>query len=151
MFTEILSVTAIVWSSVATWRCIVAQHRANSDAAKSEAHANASHKSSEMSARAALASRSHSVSSLASKRAEAAGNSDGSNQLLALFSKLVDSPSSPTPRNRRQVYEDVARNADAAEDKEAIKAAMAERRKPVWLRWTGAAPTNLGAEGMNNP
>jgi N-methylhydantoinase B/oxoprolinase/acetone carboxylase alpha subunit len=124
MFLEISSVIA---SCGALWKTYINLKRATALNQSAQEHAKASKASAEKAQDASSASRAS-----AEKAAQSAVKAaESSNAFVAIMNAMT--PPAP-PRSRSAVYEKIARDAGAAEDKDAIKAANLEAQPPAWLK-----------------
>lgn len=140
MLIELLCVSSMAVSGGALLQSFLNNKRASASAKSAAASA-------ERAQRSATSSRAHSLAALSHARssqracekseASASRSADNANAFLLLMQR-VDSGN--PPRTRGEVYEQIAQETAAKENKEAIASASAEARPPTWLkRWAKPA------------
>jgi hypothetical protein len=131
MFLEISSVIA---SCGALWKTYINLKRATALNQSAQEHANASKANAEKARDASSASRAS-----AEKAAQSAVKAaESSNAFVAIMNAMT--PPTP-PRSRGAVYDKIARDAEAAEDKDAIASQNATAAEPTWLKKWGKPTT----------
>jgi uncharacterized iron-regulated membrane protein len=137
----VLCLSTLAASGVALLKTYLNLKRATALNQSAQEHAKASKASAEKARDASASSLEHSSASRASadKAAQSAARAaESSNAFVALMNSMT--PPAP-PRSRGAVYDKIARDAEAAEDKDAIASQNATAAEPTWLKKWGKPTT----------